>query len=737
MHAQRAKLVIEDAAKQLIKINSELSKLTSSNRHHDCLSLFLQINSSDNLIPDHYSLSSALTASANLPNPRFGNQLHAHAINAGLKAFPHVSNTLLSLYTKSDDLGSVKRVFSELGNPDIYSWTTLLSAYTKLGEVDHACQLLDEMPLRNVAPWNAVITGCSEKGYDYEDIAFDLFRRMHFLGVRHDNYTFACVLSLCSVVDLYGFGKQLHSLICKTGFLGWTSVVNSLITMHFNCGNSIDAAYKVFKDADEIVHDVITYNAMINGLATLERKEEALLMFREMFKAQLRPTELTFVTLMSSGLVLTMCFQLHTQAIKTGYEPSTAVSNAAMSMYAEHGLLDSVRKLFEEMEEKDVVSWNTLIAGYAHNNDTQLAILAYIKMQRIGFVPDEYTIGALLSSSGSLEIVQMMYALVLKNGLSLTSEVINALVSAFSKQGDINLACQIFSNLHFKNLITWNAIISGFLSNGYPIQALDLFLQLQKSKIRPDLYTLTTLLSICSTISGLRHGKQIHCYILRHWFLNETSLGNGLITMYVKCGVLDWSIKVFDYMKKRDIVSWNSIISAFAQYGDGKQAIRYFTLMQNEIGLRPDQATFTAVLSACCRTGLVCEGIHIFNSMITGTYGFAPGVDHFSCLVDLLGRGGYIDEMEKLVENEDYHNKVDDPNVWWTLFSACASYGNVRLGRIVAGLLLQTEKNDPAVYVLLSNIHANAGQWEDAARVRELMKTVRVIKQPGCSWIKP
>uniref|UniRef100_A0A803KR32 Pentatricopeptide repeat-containing protein n=1 Tax=Chenopodium quinoa TaxID=63459 RepID=A0A803KR32_CHEQI len=686
-HTQSSKLVAAKAAKQLIKLNSQLSKLTRSNRHHDCLSLFLQIHSSDCLTPDHYSLSSALTASANIPNSRFGNQLHAHAIFTGLKAFPHVSNTLLSLYAKTEDLGSVKTVFSELGTPDSYSWTTLLSAYAKLGQVDYACQLLDEMPLRNVAPWNAVITGCSENGYD--DIAFEMFRRMHMLGVRHDNYTFACVLSLCYVIELHGFGKQVHSLVFKSGFLGWSSVVNSLLTMYFNSWNSIDAC-KVFENADEMVRDVITYNAMINGLASLKRKEESLIIFQEMLEARLRPTKLTFVSLMGSGLVLDMCLQLHAQAVKTGYEPCTAVSNAAMFMYAEHGLLDSVRKIFDNLEVKDVVSWNTMIAGYAHNNDMQLAILAYMEMQRIGFVPDEYTIGALLASSGSLEIVQMIYALVLKNGLSLTSEVINALVSACSKQGDIDMAYQIFCSMHFKNLITWNAIISGFLLNGYPVQALELFLQLQKFKIRPDVYTLTIVLSICSSVSALSHGKQVHCYILRCLFLNEISLGNGLITITI----------------------WRRETSCLVLH---------------------IEATFTAVLSACCRTGLINDGIRIFNAMIND-YGLEPGEDHFSCLVDLLGRAGYIDEMERLIERKDYKA---NPNIWWTLFSACAVYGNMRLGRIVAGLLLQTEKNNPAVYVLLSNIHANAGQWEDAAQVRELMKNVRVIKQPGCSWIKP
>ncbi|CAO2830442.1 unnamed protein product [Amaranthus hypochondriacus] len=728
LHAknQACRLVVKDAANQLLKLNTQLTKLTRSNRHYDCLSLFLQIHSYGKPKPDHYSISSAITSSANSFNIRFGNQLHALAIYTGLKTFPHVSNTLLSLYAKSNDLGSVEMVFSELGNPDSYSWTTLLSAYTKFGKLYHACQLLDEMSLTDVEPWNAVITGCSE------DIAFYLFKKMHLLGVRHDNYTFACVLNLCSVDEFYGFGMQVYSLVCKTGFLGWSPVVNSLISMYFDCRNVIDA-FKVFEQVGEMVHDEITYNAMITGLVTVDKKENALVMFRKMLEACRRPTELTFLSLMSSGLVLSMCFQLHAQAIKEGYGHCTAVSNAAMAMYAEHGLIDFVRKIFEELELKDVVSWNTMIAGCVHNYETQLAGSAFVDMQRTGLLPDAYTIGALFASSESLENVQMLYARVLKSGLSLSSEVVNALVSAFSKLGDLNLAHEIFRDMQTKNLITWNAIMSGFLSNGYPLHALELFLQMQTSKIRPNVYSLAILLTICSNISALRHGKQIHCYILRHLFLNESSLGNGLITMYTKCGLINWSIKVFESMSKKDIVSWNVIISAFAQYGEGKQAVRYFTSMQHEVGLRPDLATFTAVLSACCRTGLVCDGIHVFNSMIND-YGMEPGIDQFSCFVDLIGRAGYIDEMEKLIESKNYRA---DPRVWWNLLSACACCGNVRLARIVAAMLLQIEKHDPAVYVWLSNIHATAGQWEDAAQVREMMKTVRITKQPGCSWITP
>lgn len=202
--------------------------------------------------------------------------------------------------------------------------------------------------------------------------------------------------------------------------------------------------------------------------------------------------------------------------------------------------------------------------------------------------------------------------------------------------------------------------------------------------------------------------------------------------MYAKGGVLDWSLRVFNEMIERDIVSWNALISAYAQHGKGKEAVRCFEAIQGPSGVKPDQATFTAVLSACSHAGLVDDGTRIFNSMVNN-YGFMPGEDHFSCIVNLLGRAGYLDEAERLINIEHFEAHS---STWWTLFSACASHGNLRLGRIVARFLLEIEQNNPSIYVLLSNIYAAAGQWEEAANVRELMKRTGVMKQPGCSWIR-
>ncbi|XP_022739630.1 pentatricopeptide repeat-containing protein At3g49740 [Durio zibethinus] len=712
---------------QLIKLNSHLAGLTRSTHYQDALNLFDKIHCLyDDVKPDHYTLSTTLKACANLPNLEFGTKLHAYAIKSGFKAYSHVFNTLLFLYSKAHHLVSVKRFFNEINDPDVYSWTTLLSSCTKLGGIPYACEVFDRMPKKEVAVWNAMITGCVENGY--EDFGFGLFKEMHFLGFKHDNYSFASVLSECSSEKL-GFGRQVQALVVKTGFLVRASVVNAIITMYFN-SEDVPKACQVFEEVESFVHDRITFNVMINGLMNAGRVEQALAMFREMLEACLSPSELTFVSLMSSCVCRRVGDRVYAQAVKMGFEQSTSVSNAAITMYSSCGDSNAAHIIFERLEKKDLVSWNTMVSVYAQGSSARSAVLIYMEMQRSGIEPDEFTFGSLLSCSEFLEMGEMIHALVFKNGLISRIQLSNALVSSYSKQGRMNHAYQLFQ-ISPKNLISWNTIISGFFLNGYPALGLEQLSKLLMSNLRPNAYTLSIAMSVCASISSMSHGKQLHGYILRHNLSLETSLGNALITVYAKCGILNWCLRVFNEMIEKDTISWNALISAFAQHGEGKEAIHCFKAMKDAGRVKPDQATFTALLSACSHAGLVDDATWIFNSMVN-EYGFVPRVDHFSCMVDLLGRAGYLGEAERVIESQHIE---PDSNIWWTLFGACAAHSNLRLARIIAGFLLETEQNNPSVYVLLSNTYAAAGQWEEAAKVRETMKNVGAMKEPGSSWI--
>nr|GEV92641.1 hypothetical protein [Tanacetum cinerariifolium] len=718
---------------ELIKLNCLLSKLTKSQQYTKTLQLFTQIQTSNHLKPDQYTFSTTLNAVANLRDIITGTQLHAHVIRTGFKTYPHVSNTLLSLYAKTEHLGYVKRVFNEISSPDVYSWTTFLSACTNLGEVGYACQMLEKIPERNEAlspVWNAVITGCVDNGY--LDVALSLFRQMHLLGVKHDNYSFASVLSLCGL-ELMEFGKEVHSLVIKTGFLVRASVTNALISMYFGFGD-VGKAYKVFEEVEENVCDEITYNAMIAGLVSLGRDEDAFVMFKNMLRVGFGPTERTFVSVMSSCRCRRGVIQVHSHAIKTGLDDFNSVGNAAMTMYSNCKDLQAVHMVFNTLKDKDRVSWNTIITSYAQTGLSREAILAYLQMQHQGIEPDEFTIGSLLATLDSAVSIEMIVAVVIKDGLISKMEVPNALISTFSKHNAIDEAYDIFSEMDCKNLISWNSMISAFHLNGCSSHGLDMFSEMLVSCLNPDVYTLTIVLNICAGISDFRHGMEIHGYILKSHYFHETSLGNALVALYSKCGVLSWSLKVFELMTLKDVVSWNSMISAYAQHGRGGEAVQCFKSMQKSkaVKVEPDHTTFTTALTACSHAGLVDAGVEIFNSMVN-EYGLEPGVDHFSCVVDLLGRAGYLNAVENVLKCGGF--KVHS-NVWWALFSSCASYGDLRLGRIVAGFLLEAEEDKAGVYVVLANILADSGHWEEAEDVRKMMRSYGAVKQPGCSWIR-
>ncbi|KAG7033481.1 Pentatricopeptide repeat-containing protein, partial [Cucurbita argyrosperma subsp. argyrosperma] len=742
---QSLKTITKSAPRNLLEYNRLLAELKRSSRYFDALQLFTQIHSSHcfTIRPDHYNLSTALAVCANFRDIAFGSQLHGYAVRSGLKFYPHVANTILSLYAKTEDLESLKKGFQEIENPDVYSWTTLLSASTKLGHIEYADEVFDimpkghieytdevfdKMPKGNVACWNAVITGCAESGRDW--VAISIFYEMHKMGVKPDKYSFACILSLCTkqVEDL---GRQVHSLVIKAGYLSKASVINALITMYF-CSDNHEDAFEVFEGTEAVFHDQITYNVMIDGLVCVGRDEEALIMFKDMQRACLSPTELTLVSIMSSCSFVRVAQQVHSHAIKLGFESFTSVANSAITMYSSCGEFQAANAVFQTLRDKDLISWNAMISSHVRGNFGKSAVLTFLQMQRTGIGPDEFTFGSLLGVSEFIDIVDMAHAFVYKNGLILVIETLNALVSSYSKCGKITQAHQVFSGISPKNLISWNTVIYGFLLNGLPLQALEHFSELIMSKLKPSTFTLSIVLSLCSNISTLDIGKQIHGYILRSGNFSETSVCNGLITMYSKCGLLDWSLRVFNVMIKRDIISWNSVISAYAQHGQGKEAVRCFKAMQDMSPFMPDQATFTTVLSACSHAGLVDEAGQIFEAMLT-YYHIVPSVDQLCCIVDLLGRSGYIDQAESAIESAQYGEHTQ---VWWALFSACAAHGNLRLGRSVAGILLEKERDNPSVYVVLSNIYATAGCWQEAANVRELIKKTGATKQPGCSWIR-
>ncbi|KAJ0966111.1 hypothetical protein J5N97_027249 [Dioscorea zingiberensis] len=583
------------------------------------------------------------------------------------------------------------------------------------------------MPQRTTPVWNAMITGCVDIGC--RDIGLELFVLMHLLGVGLDQYSVVSVISLCDSPEFVGFGTQLHATVVKTGFVACrVPVVNALVTMYFDCG-LVGDALAVFGEG--AIRDEISYNALIAGLVRWGRDEEAFVVFKEMMKeAFFLPTGTTIVSVLSACLTKEVGKQVHAQAIRSGLDASLLVANAFVAMYSDCGDIVSAQQVFDMISDKDSVSWNSIISAYCQQDCYETAIELYDQMLRDGYEPDDFTFGSLLACATCLKYVMMIQAVAVKKGFSSCIGVSNSMLSAYSKCGDIDSAYRVFSNMLFANVISWNSIIAGFVLNGFPMRAIESFSTMLKLGLEPNTYTLSTMLSTFASLSEVKYGKELHGYIVKSTTNCSTAIQNALITTYAKCGELNCSTKVFYRMSQKDLVSWNAIIAAHAQNGDGYGAIRYFKALQTS-NILPDHVTFTAVLSACSHAGLVDEARLLFSSMFED-YGLEPGRDHYSCIIDLLGRAGHLDEAEKILNSMPYRV---DAQIWWALLSACSTHGNARLGGIAAKSILELEPDNAAVYILLSNLNAVAGQWEEASNVREGMRKTGLLKTPGFSWI--
>ncbi|XAR72717.1 hypothetical protein NMG60_11019453 [Bertholletia excelsa] len=421
--------------------------------------------------------------------------------------------------------------------------------------------------------------------------------------------------------------------------------------------------------------------------------------------------------------------------------------NNMLSGYAKSGMIRAGRKLFDKMPEKDIVSWNTMVIAYAQIGYWEEALKFYRELRRSSIGINEYSFGGVLTVCVKLKELaltrqvhnQVLIAGFLSNVIIASSvvdayaksgEIIHArrlfdemtirdvlawttLVSGYAKWGDMKSANELFDAMPVKNPVSWTALISGYARNGMGYKALELFTEMMMFRIRPDQFTFSSCLSACASIASLKHGKQIHAYLIRTSLRSNTIVVSSLIDMYSKCGDLGAGRRVFDIMAdKHDCVLWNTIISALAQHGHGEEAIQVYDDMVRS-GVKPNRITFVVFLNACSHSGLVEEGLKYFQSM-TNDHGIYPDQEHYACLIDLLGRAGRFNELMNQLESMPCK---PDGLVWNALLGVCRIHGNIELGRKAAENLIELEPQSSAAYVVLASIYAALGKWESVAKM--------------------
>ncbi|CBI24272.3 unnamed protein product, partial [Vitis vinifera] len=551
----------------------------------------------------------------------------------------------------------------------------LLEVYCQTGCVEDARRMFDKMSERNVFSWTAIMEMYCGLG-DYEE-TIKLFYLMVNEGVRPDHFVFPKVFKACSELKNYRVGKDVYDYMLSIGFEGNSCVKGSILDMFIKCGR-MDIARRFFEEIE--FKDVFMWNIMVSGYTSKGEFKKALNVFRKMVLEGVKPNSITIASAVSACTNLSLLRhgrEIHGYCIKVEeLDSDLLVGNSLVDYYAKCRSVEVARRKFGMIKQTDLVSWNAMLAvtGFTQYGDGKAA----------------------------LEFFQRMH-----------------------------IACSVFSELSTRDVVVWNSIISACAQSGRSVNALDLLREMNLSNVEVNTVTMVSALPACSKLAALRQGKEIHQFIIRCGLDTCNFILNSLIDMYGRCGSIQKSRRIFDLMPQRDLVSWNVMISVYGMHGFGMDAVNLFQQFRT-MGLKPNHITFTNLLSACSHSGLIEEGWKYFKMMKT-EYAMDPAVEQYACMVDLLSRAGQFNETLEFIEKMPF-----EPNaaVWGSLLGACRIHCNPDLAEYAARYLFELEPQSSGNYVLMANIYSAAGRWEDAAKIRCLMKERGVTKPPGCSWIE-
>ncbi|XP_071693909.1 pentatricopeptide repeat-containing protein At3g12770 [Rutidosis leptorrhynchoides] len=526
---------------------------------------------------------------------------------------------------------------------------------------------------------------------------------------------------------------QIHSQIIVSGLQFNGFIVTKLIHVSSNLGD-IFYARKVFDEFPQPY--VFLWNAIIRGYSKLNMFNEAVTLYIRMQNVGVGPDCFTLPHVLKAcggAGAFEVGRAVHGQIFRRGFETDGFVQNGVVSVYAKCGRIDNARVVFEGLNERTVVSWTSIISGYAQNGQPIEALRIFKTMRICGLKPDWITLVSVVSAYADIEDLEQgrsLHSCVIKMGLEFEPDLRIALTTLYVKCGHVMIAKSLFDEMELYNVILWNVMISGFAKNGFCNEALILFQSMLSKKLRPDSVTVCSAVLACAQLGSLEEAEKMGQYIKKSEYKSDVFVNTALIDMYAKCGSLNFARKVFDQTKNKDVFVWSAMIVGYGLHGRAHEAINIFNLMKQE-GVGPNDVTFIGLLTACNHAGLVEEGWRIFNTM--KDYNIEPRHQHYACVVDLLGRAGCLDRAYDFIKNMSIKPGI---SIWGALLSASRIYRHVALGEYSAEQLFTLDPYNTGHYVQLSNLYASVYLWSGVARVRVLMKHRGLAKDMGCSMIE-
>ncbi|KAL6856853.1 hypothetical protein ACP4OV_018235 [Aristida adscensionis] len=593
---------------------------------------------------------------------------------------------LLTAYADAGDLASARLVFDDMPRRNAASWNALLSVYLRAGRPAAAHALLAKAPARNAVSYGAVISGLAKAGMLREAQAVYEEMPPRWRDPVGSNAMMAGYLRAGEL----RMALRVFEGMAVRDVISWTALVDALCKY-----GTVSEARRLFEAMPE--RNVVSWTSMIRGYMKRGMCRDGLLLFLDMRRegVQVNTTTLSVVLdACAEACLVGEGIQIHSLIVAMGFETDVFLGDSLIMMYSRFGWMVNARRVFTFMKQKDIVSWNSLITGYVQNNLIEEAHVLFKLMPE-------------------------------RDVVSWTSMVVG-----FANKGWMREAVELFEQMPGKDEIAWTAVISSCVVNGDYAGAVRWFCRMSQEGCIANTVAFSCFISALASLGMLNQGIQAHAYAVTIGWILDSAVHTSLVTMYAKCGRLADARYVFSSINNPSLIATNSMITAFAQHGLSEDALGLFNKMQND-GQRPNHVTFLGILTACARAGFVQQGYKYFESMKT-VYGIEPNPDHYTCMVDLLGRAGLLDEALELINSIP---QKDYPDAWAALLSSSSLHSNLAFAKIAAKRLLEMDPYNATAYTVLSNMFSLAGMKDDEEILKVAQSSNMACKSPAYSLI--
>uniref|UniRef100_A0A6N2MPW0 DYW domain-containing protein n=1 Tax=Salix viminalis TaxID=40686 RepID=A0A6N2MPW0_SALVM len=615
------------------KVNRIIKEYTEDGCFEDAIRVYLDFIECGFPVEEFRFFPCLIKAFGGLYDVKKGKQIHGHLLKFGFLQDIFVKNSLLGMYWKCGASEDAVGMFERMEKRDSVSWNTMISGFCQSGEY-----------VKSLVMFRRMITECG--------------------GSYHNRVACLAALSSCASIKCSIHGLEIHGFLVKNGLDSDEFLVSGLIEMYMKCGD--------IKNAENV----------------FERIRDNELVGREYGGMECNDLGL---------LDLAVGKQIHGLILSLGLDDDVRVGTALMEMYFKCGDPETSLQIFKRSRNYNLVMWGSVMLNCAQNGYPNEALQFFSEfMLDCGF-PDPVILLAALRACSFLSLKprgMAIHGFAIKMGFDSDVFVGGALVDFYGKCGDMEYAQQVFHGLSTRDLVSWNALISGFAQNKCADEALKAFRDMQSKKIKPNTVTMACILSVCTHLSVMILCKEVHCYLLRHWFETNALVNNSLISAYAKCGDIRSSWTVFEKLPVRNEVTWNSILLGFGMHGCTDEMFATFEKMK-KTNIKPDHGTFTSLLSTCSHS-----------------------VHHQA--YDLI--------MSMPCSPDD--------RIWGSLLASCKNHGNTKLAEVAANHIFELDPSSVGYRVLLTNLYEDSGNLNEVFRVRTEMKQMGLKKQPGCSWIE-